>query len=231
MKKIILFSLSLSLSPAVEKDTSSRRRTRSGYTELTQEDPDIQESEITAPFPGHMHPTPPSNQVKIKRRWSRRDERKLSRKGVLVWQIKVKKLKEWYSQKAVSLSSEDFYDISKRKFKATLHPFGLGPDEGSYMTLCIDCLDEMKPNQKIQRTDIIVSVLDPQSMEMPLPPICRQLERRGIRVIQQFISHTQVDKFLSDVIVVTIALTVKQSEQEVASDQESDINGSKESIV
>ena len=66
---------------------------------------------------------------------------------------------------------------------------------------------------------------------MPLPPICRQLERRGIRVIQQFISHAQVDKFLSDVIVVTIALTVKRSEQEAASDQDSDLSDSKESII
>ena len=231
LQSLTLSSLSLSL--AVEKDssTSSRRRKRSGYTELTQEDPDLREREIAAPFPGHMHPTPSSAQVKIKRRWSRRDEKKLSRKGVLVWQIKVKKLKEWYSQKTVSLSSEDFYDISKRKFKATLHPFGLGPDEGAHMTLCIDCLDEMKSSQKIQTTDIVVRVVDPQSTEMPLPPICRQLERRGIRVIQQFISHAQVDKFLSDVIVVTIALTVNRSDQEATSDQDSDINDSKESIV
>ena len=198
---------------------------------MTQEDPDLQEGAIVAPFPGHMHPTPPSGQVKIKRRWSRRDEKKLSRKGVLVWQIKVKKLKEWYSQKSVSLSSEDFYDISKRKFKATLHPFGLGSDQGSYMTLCINCLDEMKPGQKIQTTDIVVKVVDPQSTEMPLPPICRQLERRGIRVFQEFISHAQVDKFLSDVVVITIALTVKRLDQEGTSDQDSDINGSKESLV
>ena len=177
-----------------------------------------------------MHPTPPSNRVKIKRRWSRRDEKKLSRKGVLVWQIKVKNLKEWYSQKTVSLSSEDFYDVSKRKFKATLHPFGLGPDEGSHMTLCIDCLDEMKSSQKIQNTDIVVSVIDPQSSQMPVPPICRQLERRGIRVIQQFISHAQVDNFLSDVIVVTIALTVKRLDQEVVS-EDSDVSRSNESIV
>ena len=70
-----------------------------------------------------------------------------------------------------------------------------------------------------------------QEAEMPLPPICRQLERRGIRVIQQFISHAQVDKVLSDVIVVTIALTVKRSDQEATSDQDSDINDSIESII
>ena len=74
-------------------------------------------------------------------------------------------------------------------------------------------------------------VVDPQSTEMPLPPICRQLERRGIRVFQEFISHAQVDKFLSDVVVITIALTVKRSEQEAMSDQDSNINGSKDSIV
>ena len=184
---------------------------------------------MTSPFPGHMHPTPTS---RIKRRWSRRDEKKLSRKGVLVWQIKVKKLKENYSQKGVSLDSEDFYDASKRKFKATLHPFGLGTDCGSYMTLCIKCLDDIKSTQKVPSTDIVVSVLDPQSPQTPFQPISRQLERRGIRVIQQFISHAQVDAFLSDVIVVTIALTGKLSDPEAlpASD-DSDINETVHSVV
>lgn len=120
----------------------------------------------------------------------------------------------------------------KRKFKATLHPFGLGPDSGSYMTLCINSLDEIKPTQKIQNVDIVVSVLDPQCSQPPLQPICRQLERRGIRVIQQFISHEQVDSFLSDVIVVTIALSgrLPDRDPEAASD-DSDIHASAESIA
>ena len=214
-----------------ERDgTKQQKRRRHGYTKLAHEDPGIID-EMAAPHPGHMHPpTPSSSQVKIRRRWSRRDEKKLSRKGVLVWQIKVKKLKEWYSQKGVSLDSEDFFDIFKRKFKATLHPFGLEPDCGSYMTLCINCLDEIKSTQKIHSTDIVVSVIDPQSSQPPLQPICRQLERRGIRVIQQFISHAQVDSFLSDVIVVTIALSGKASEPN-GSDDSDRISLSTESIV
>ena len=172
-----------------------------------------------------MHATPTSSQVRIRRKWSRRDGKKLSRKGVLVWQIKVKKLKEWYSQKDISLDSEDFYDVCKRKFKATLHPFGLGDDRGSYMTLCINCLDEIKQTQKVPSTDIVVSVMDPQSSETPIQPISRQLERRGIRIIQRFVSHSQVDNFLSDVIVVTIAL-----KSEVPSD-DSDVNEGTESVV
>ena len=197
---------------------------------MTQIDPgDGNVDELEAPHPGSMHTTPLSSQVKIRRRWSRRGEKKWSRKGVLVWPIKVKKLKEWYSQKGVSLKSEDFYDVCKRKFKAILHPYGLGPDCGSYMTLSIDCSDDIKSAQKVPSTDIIVSIIDPQSSQPPLQPISRKLERYGVRVIPQFISHAQVDAFLSDVIVVTIALT-QTGKFEVPSD-DSDINETAESIV
>ena len=213
--------------PVTEKDSTrpgkQRRKHFGGYTELSQEDPENGGGGITAPFPGHMHPTPSSSHSRTKTRWSRREEKKLSRKGVLVWPIQVKKLKERYSQKGLSLESEDFYDVCKRKFKATLHPFGLGPDSGSYITLSIQCMDDIKPTQRVPSTDIVVSVIDPQSPETHFQPICRQLERRGIRVIQQFISHDQLDRFLSDVIVVTIALTGKLADPDT---DDSDINES-----
>lgn len=175
-----------------------------------------------------MHPTPSPSYGRTKTRWSRREEKKLSRKGVLVWPIQVRKLKEWYSQKGLFLESEDFYGVCKRKFKATLHPFGLGPDSGSYITLNIHCMDDIKPTQKVPSTDIVVSIIDPQSPETHFQPICRQLERRGIRVIQQFISHSEVDRFLSDVIVVTIALTGKLADPDT---DDSDINDTVESTV
>ena len=164
-------------------------------------------SEVTIITPAHMYPVNgASNPVKTKTRWNRKD----SRKGVLVWQMKVKKLKEWCTHEDFSLKSEDFYDAYRRKFKATLYPHGLGNDKGSYMTLSINCLDEVKRSARtIQHIEIIVSVIDPESCQPPVLPIRRQLERRGIRIIPQFISHEQVRGFLCDMIIVTIALTGK----------------------
>ena len=118
-----------------------------------------------------------------------------------------------YAEKGHQIESDDFYDNRKRRFKATLHPYGLGKDEGSHMTLCIDCLEDIKTNS-FPNIEITVTVLDPESAEVTIQPIRLSLERRGIRFIPKFISHEQVDLFRSEVIIVTIAITSKQDEPE-----------------
>ena len=138
--------------------------------------------------------------------------KQFSRKGLLFWQIKVKKLQIWLTQSHSKVESEQFYDHYKRSFKAMLHPHGIGGDAGKYMTLSIDCLDE--PPSKLPVTRIVVKLVDPNSTASVIPTVEQSIERRGIRFFQQFLSHAQVQHFKStDVIIITIAVVSENTEE------------------
>ena len=138
-----------------------------------------------------------------------------------MWQIKVKKLRLWLTQPSSKIESEQFYDRNKRSFKAVLYPHGMGDDEGKYMTLTIDCLDEPRTKVPVPRSSIVVKLLDPQSIDSSIPTVSRLIERRGIRFIQQFISHTHVQELSSTgIIIITIAVT---SETEPAEETDEDL--------
>ena len=151
------------------------------------------------------------------RKLSRQRSKKLCRKGLLVWQLKVKRLRDYTKQREFKLESEDFFDNLKRRFRASLFPHGLGEDTGKYMTLWINCLDEPKTHS-ISNTVIVVSILDPQSSTHTIQPITRTMERRGIRVVQQFISHKQVSEFQSTIVLLSIAAVGKQEESDDTGD-------------
>ena len=181
---------------------------------------------LSAPQPEKMHVQSPSHvssttvsHVPVRRTRSRREIKQFSRKGLLLWQIKVKKLRLWLTQASSKVESEQFYDHNKRSFKAVLYPHGIGDDEGKYMTLKIECLDE--PRTKVPRSNIVVKLLDPQSIDVSIPTVSRLIERRGIRFIQQFISHTHVQELSSTgIIIITIAVA---SDVEHAEETDEDI--------
>lgn len=148
----------------------------------------------------------------LRRRKSKREVRQFSRKGLLFWQIKVKNLRKWLTQRDAKIESEDFYDHHKRTFKATLYPFGLSDDEGQYMTLAINYLEEPR-TRELPVSKIVVNLLDPQSSLSVSPPIERSIERRGIRFVQQFVSHVKVNQFsLTGVIIITIAIVSESTD-------------------
>lgn len=144
----------------------------------------------------------------------------MNKRGILMWHIKVKKLKSCISgnRQDVKLESEDFYDTSKRRIKASLSPCGLGNDAGNHMTLQIHCLDEPRSNS-LSNTEIVVSVVDPQSESVTVVrPIRRSLERRGIRVVQQFLAHSLVEECKCSYLTIMLAVVGASSSWQEESD-------------
>ena len=96
-----------------------------------------------------------------------------------------------------------------------MKPHGLGEDAGSHMTLLIHSLDEPKVNL-LSNTEIVVNVIDPlsDSPALVIQPIRRFLERRGIRVVQQFMTHSQIENFKSSYITISLAIVGKQQQEE-----------------
>ena len=81
------------------------------------------------------------------------------------------------------------------------------------MTLTIHCLNE--PRTKVPRSNIIVKLLDPQSIDSSIPTVSHLIERRGIRFVQQFISHTHVQRLSSTgIIIITIAVASEAEHSE-----------------
>ena len=193
-----------------DAEADGRPKPKQRHSSLPPETIPPEETTVAAPSSQDMH-----TQV-YRTRSLKREEKKLCRRGLLVWPLKVKKLRSLYAEKQAQLESDDFFDDRKRRFKASLHPFGLGKDEGSHMTLCINCMDDIK-TKDFPNTEIIVSVLDPESAVLTTQPIKLLLERRGIRFITRFISHEQVDRFRSNCIIITIAIT-GDSDQEPQQD-------------
>ena len=126
----------------------------------------------------------------------------------------MKKLKTLVVQYGSKIESEEFFDGAKRPLRATLSPHGLGMDQGSHMTLMIQCLEEPK-SASVSNLEIVVNVIDPHSDDAPLvQPIRRLLERRGIRLVQQFMAHTMLNSFRSTYITITIAVIGRQGDSE-----------------
>ena len=146
---------------------------------------------------------------------SRKEDKKTNKHGILIWNLKVKKLKNLLLQQGSKIESEEFYDNAKRPLRASLSPHGLGQDSGNHMTLMIQCLEEPKSGS-IPNLEIVVNVIDPHSdSEVPtVRPIRRSLERRGIRLVQQFLAHSTVDNFKCSYIAVSIAIVGRQVESE-----------------
>ncbi len=144
----------------------------------------------------------------------------MNKRGILMWHVKVKKLRQCITQREAKIESDDFYDCTKRSMRAILCPYGLGDDGGSHMTLLIHCLDEPKSGA-VSNVEIVVNILDPQSdSPTQIKPIKRSLERRGIRVVQQFLAHSQIDHFKSNYVTITVAVLGKQMEESDGSDNE-----------
>ena len=155
------------------------------------------------------HPLP--NFTTRTRLKSRKEDKKINKHGILVWNLKVKKLNNLISQLESKIESEEFYDLSKRPLRVALYPHGLGEDTGSHMTLMIQCLEEPK-SSTLPNLEIVVNVIDPHSdAKMPMVrPIRRSLERRGIRLVQQFLAHSLVDSFKCSYITITVAIVGRQ---------------------
>lgn len=139
----------------------------------------------------------------------------MNKHGVLMWHLKVKRLKSLIAQQGSKIDSEDFYDSAKRTLRASLCPHGLGEDSGSHMTLSIQCLDEPK-SITMPNLEIVVNVFDPHS-DSPVPaiqPIRRSLERRGIRLVQQFLAHKMIDSFKCSYVTIAIAIVGRQEDSE-----------------
>lgn len=139
----------------------------------------------------------------------------MNKSGILMWHLKVKRLKSLIAQQGSKVDSEEFYDSAKRTLRASLCPHGLGADSGSHMTLSIQCLDEPK-SSSIPNLEIVVNVFDPHS-DSPVPavqPIKRSLERRGIRLVQQFLAHSLIDNFKCSYITIAIAIVGRQEESD-----------------
>jgi len=166
-----------------------------------------------------MSTSPPSaaalpNFMTRSRHRSRKEDRKTNKRGILIWNLKIKKLKGLVLQCGSKVDSEEFFDVAKRPLRATLSPHGLGPDQGNHMTLIIQCLEEPK-SANISNLEIVVNIIDPHSDEAPLVlPIRRSLERRGIRLVQQFIAHAMLDSFRSSYITITIAVVGRQADSD-----------------